>query len=278
MSQMSQCLNVSNAEGNTIPPRARARKWCITLNNYTDAEYEHMVKELSSYKYVIGKEVGAEGTPHLQAYFEWTNQIDFSKVKKLFPRAHIEKAKGSTEQNLDYCSKEGDYVTNIERKPVKVKLDRRGMMLATYERVVWKDWQQEVIDIVGTLPDSRTIHWFYEGEGNVGKSYLAKYLVLKYNAIICSGKATDVFNQVNVWMNNNEDKLGPELVVLDCPRCMADYVSYQAIECLKNGMLYSGKYEGGVCIFPPPHVICFSNHMPDMGELSRDRWHIVHIK
>lgn len=245
----------------------------MTLNNPTEAERAACLKCLMMFAvWICGDEVGESGTPHLQMYFESKTQIEFTSVKEMFPRAHVEKAKGNTKQNIEYCSKEGNFKTNAS-----VPLDRRKLLLAKYAEVTWRPWQQDVINIVEGEPDDRTVHWFWEPTGNAGKSFLAKFLVLKYRAIICSGKRDDVFNQVKTWLDDNPDKLGPVLVVLDCPRCAQEYVSYQAIEALKNGLLYSGKYEGGQCMFDPPHVICLANAPPDREQLSEDRWNVVGI-
>ena len=69
----------------------------------------------------------------------------------------------------------------------------------------------------------------------------------------------------------------PEIILLDIPRASKDFINYGAIEQLKNGCLYSGKYEGGDCIFPHPHVICFANEEPDKDMMSKDRWDIIKI-
>ena len=37
-----------------------------------------------------------------------------------------------------------------------------------------------VVDILKTEPDERTIHWFWEPKGNVGKTTLCKWLVVKH--------------------------------------------------------------------------------------------------
>ena len=58
---------------------------------------------------IIGREVGQEGTPHLQGYVIMEKKTTLVEMKKLFPRAHLEVAKGSPEQNKIYCSKDGKF-------------------------------------------------------------------------------------------------------------------------------------------------------------------------
>lgn len=59
---------------------------------------------------IVGKEVGAGGTPHLQGYVEFQNPKTISAVKRIpgFARAHIEKRRGSPREAADYCRKDGD--------------------------------------------------------------------------------------------------------------------------------------------------------------------------
>lgn len=271
MSQESS-VSIVSAGGNTSNPRLRCRKWCFTLNNWTNDELSQLAQgfEKLGAKCIIGSEVGEEGTPHLQGYCEFQNQASFSTLKKLSPRAHWEKARGSRAQNVTYCSKESVIHTTLP-------LPRRHQLLARYDQTVWREWQTDVLEAVQQAPDDRTVHWYWETNGNAGKSYLAKYLVLKYNAIIATGKTSDIANQVKMWMDANPDELGPKLVIIDVPRIGGNTVNYHAIEQLKNGMLYSGKYEGGICIFDSPHVLVFANSPPYAYSLSTDRWNIKEI-
>ncbi len=265
---MSQIVtNCHRSQGNTKPD-SRVRRVCFTLNNYTDDE----VVTLSHYfeehgKYIIGKEVGEEGTPHLQGYVEFKGQKRFSTLKKLNQRIHWEKARGNRDQNIRYCSKENNYIYNIKNN----KLRNDEIMRDEYENVKWKKWQQDVLDIIDSKPDNRKVHWFYEHEGNTGKSFLCKYIDLKHDVIIAGGKKADIFNQVKVHMDADKD---PTIIILDVPRDTLDYINYGAIESLKNGHIYSGKYEGGKCIFKIPHVIVFANEGPDRSKMSSDRWDI----
>jgi hypothetical protein len=233
------------------------------------------VSQLSrkSQKYIIGKEVGEQGTPHLQCFFQFKHQQRFSTLKNAVPTGHWEVAKGSVQQNYTYCSKEGDYDSNIV--PQVSREDLRKMVLKQYDNVEWHPWQKQVLDWIKEPADSRTIYWVYEPVGNVGKSFLCKYLACQRGTILSSGKATDVFNQVNATI---ESGTIPKLVICDIPRVISKYVSYQALEKLKDGCLYSGKYEGGLCLFPNVHVICFSNERPETSTMSKDRWKVHRLQ
>lgn len=264
----------TGAGGNTYSPAPRNRKWCLTINNYTEDHLTQLAQlATTSDRYIIGREVGEQGTPHLQCFFRFKNPKRFTTLKSLIPHGHWEIAKGSIQDNFKYCSKEGHYDSNI--KPKVSREDLRNMVLSSYENVVWKDWQQDVINIIDEEPDSRSIHWIYEPAGNVGKSFLCKFLACRQGTIVCSGKATDIFNQVNATI---ESGTVPKIVICDIPRVVSKYVSYQAIEKIKDGCLYSGKYEGGLCIFPNVHVVCFANQKPDKTAMSEDRWRVYRVQ
>lgn len=64
---------------------------------------------------IVGRECGESGTPHLQGYIEFHNAKSFRTIKRLIPSAHIEKAKGDSKANRDYCSKDGDFEERGER-------------------------------------------------------------------------------------------------------------------------------------------------------------------
>lgn len=65
--------------------------------------------------WIVGKEIGAQGTPHLQGYCYFDNAKKWDQIVKWFdnPRVHLEVAKGNKSQNFKYCSKDGDFETNI---------------------------------------------------------------------------------------------------------------------------------------------------------------------
>ena len=63
---------------------------------------------------------------------------------------------------------------------------------------------------------------------------------------------------------------------MDCPRSkQGEYIQYDFLEELKNGYVFSPKYESKVKTFNPPHVVVFMNETPDMEKLSPDRYTIT---
>ncbi len=97
-----------------MPPPQQSRNWCFTLNNYTTEEMKKIddFSMANTTAYIIyGKEIGENGTPHLQGFFHLPKSRAASYIKRIVPRAHIEKAKGTPIENITYCSKEGDVTT-----------------------------------------------------------------------------------------------------------------------------------------------------------------------
>lgn len=253
--------------GNTKPPQKRdnaAKKWCFTLNNYNSDEYEtlvHLGREITTC-FIIGKEVGKNGTPHLQGYWELKKRMRLSALKKLNERIHWERTKGSREQNIAYCSKEGDYVgENIKiEKPTKPPLK---LITTLYP------YQLQIEEIVKSEPDDRTIYWIYEPIGNVGKTQLCKYLSAKYNAVPIEGKKNDILFCAATFESN--------CYLYDIERDLEEYVSYGAIEKLKNGYYMCSKYESKPIVRNSPHVFIFANFLPRLDSLSKDRWIIYKV-
>lgn len=102
--------------------------WCFTFNNYTEDEYKQVQEtcEKSARYWIIGKEIGDSGTPHLQGYVSLRRRSNLGYVRNLLgTRIHFEVARGSARQNREYCSKGGDFTEggNIP-SAAKPKADR----------------------------------------------------------------------------------------------------------------------------------------------------------
>ena len=140
-----------------------------------------------------------------------------------------------------------------------------------------REWQRYFVDELKEKElEYRHVYWVYDTVGNVGKSYLARYFMVHFDALIFSGgKISDMMYGYN----------GQGVVVFDLSRTMApgddnrgpvDAV-YAMIERLKNGFMYSTKYSSVQKVFAPPHIVVFSNFAPDRAKLSLDRWRVTEI-
>lgn len=76
---------------------------------------------------VYGKEVGESGTPHLQGYVYYGTLKSFKQVQKQIPRAHIEVQRGSFDQAIDYCKKDGSFEERGEAPVSAKKAGLRGV-------------------------------------------------------------------------------------------------------------------------------------------------------
>lgn len=87
----------------------KSRNYCFTWNNYTESDYEGLKTKLSEKDvnyWVIGKEIGDSGTPHLQGYVMFANPRATGGLKKKYgAKIHWEYRMGTHEQARDYCKK-----------------------------------------------------------------------------------------------------------------------------------------------------------------------------
>ena len=261
---------VPKGSGNTklIPKQpSPAKKWCFTFNNYTKDELSSIVPVFQSEcKFgIVAHEVGEEGTPHLQGYLEFIKKcraFGNGGVFHKYPKMHFEKARESRQENVDYCSKDNNilWIKGFPR-PIKV-------IEPTYE------WEIKILNILKNEPDDRTIYWIVGGV-NSGKSSFVKYLCVKNNALLLSGKANDMKHGIVTWFDKHNDT--PELIVMNIPKSFcSEYVSYEGIENIKDMLFYSGKYEGGTIVGNPPHLFIFSNELPNFNKCDPNRWVIIH--
>lgn len=96
-----------------MPTDSQSRKHQITINNpldkgLTHEEIRRRLGELRSMEYFcLADEVGENGTPHIHIYLVTKSPTRFSTLKKKFPEAHIEAARGTNAENRAYVAKSG---------------------------------------------------------------------------------------------------------------------------------------------------------------------------
>ena len=67
--------------------------------------------------------------------------------------------------------------------------------------------------------------------------------------------------------------------ILWCRLTMISTCLYDLLEQVKNGRTLAGKFDSKELKFHTPNIIVvFSNEMPDVDQLSKDRWKIFQIR
>lgn len=251
--------------------KKRGRCWGpCTWNNYTEEDLTELNIWLKNecIESYINIEVSESGTPHLQFCFKFQNARTFDSLKKRYPKAHFETS-NNWNATKNYCCKVETAISNITntstRRPLKDPLD--GLEL--------RPWQQLVMDIIAEEPDDRTIHWIYDNKGCAGKTTLAKHICLKRpnEVLYISGKSADIKYGITQFLQNEKNDM--YVCFIDLTRSIENFVSYEGIESIKNGIFYNTKYESGMVIFNNPHVIVLANFEPDYSKLSLDRWNVI---
>lgn len=91
----------------------QSRKWQITINNPQEKELAHdkikeILNELKSIRYYcMADEMGE--TYHTHIYVVFNSPVRFSTLKKHYEEAHIEMARGTSEENREYIRKSGKW-------------------------------------------------------------------------------------------------------------------------------------------------------------------------
>lgn len=291
-----------------------AKNWCFTLNNYTDEDLNRLEKLVSEgdLTYLIyGKEIGEEGTHHLQGVAFFKKRVRLVQAKRLLgSNLHVEVPR-NINASIQYCKKEGDWVEFGSRENNKGKrndLDafkddvKKGMLdlselrekhsevyakytrfcleyvednfpklvIPVFELRVWQIFLKSKLE---TPPDRRKIIFVVDEIGNSGKSWFAHFYSQQNNKkcqVLLPGKKSDMAFVL---------KPNITILFLDAPRSkQGEYIQYDFLEDLKNGYIFSNKYESRIKTYEPMHVVVNMNEKPDMTKLSEDRYDIINIR
>lgn len=246
-----------------------SKKWNFVWNNYDSSIVPDFLLDVDDGCLFEMQEEKAPttGTIHLQGHVIFSKKvrpITFVGIKDIHWKK-VYKDNGCQQ----YCMKDrtatGKHWSNMP-KPVELIDPMKGLEL--------KDWQKAILELIAKPPDHRKIYWLHEPDGNKGKTTFCKHLAIKHNALVISGKSADIKYAIAKRL---EKKKPLPLVIMHITRQQENYVSYEAIESVKDGIFFSGKYESDMVLFNQPHVICFANFPPEAGKLSKDRWVIYRI-
>lgn len=279
MSALNPVVPDSSANVIMVNSRKKQESGCIRYR-FTWFHYpENWIEVISSrsFKQWVGQEelCPSTGEPHIQGFLRL-----FEKERKTAIQWGISDPdpKKSTWVNFLSCAATDE--DNVLYCTKKASRKEGGKMYCDAEWRKWlpKDiklitpdlyWEQEILTIISAEPDDRTIHWYWSEAGKIGKTQFCKYLAVKHGAIPLDGKKNDILYCAAEFDST--------LYVIPLARKQEDYVSYDAIEKIKDGFYMCAKYESKPIIRNCPHIFVFANFAPEVTAMSIDRWRIRKI-
>ena len=306
-----------------------SRRWCFTLNNYTDEDLacarDRLTADSCRYAVVGVEQAPSTGTPHLQGYMHLKKQMRLAGLHKMLfnRRGHFEVARGSDQENRDYCRKServllevgepsaphGTKTSFVRANQIAKRVAEKGERLidilesdpelmeaygkhaahvdrlidmhrareaevafkAPYESVDpatdLRPWQRELYsELRDSAPDPRKIVWYVDWRGGVGKSWFVNFFLSRHGsrsaACFSDGRPADVAYAYEYQ----------RVVFFDLTRSTPDLLPLcHVMEQLKDGRIFSSKYNSRVKLFACPHVVVFANKEPPDLAFSPDR-------
>jgi len=291
---------------------ATSCSWFYTWNNYSEDDEIYATRLTKDVVYhTFGREIASTTTRHLQGLIIFDGRKRFTTVQRIFGSGvHLERCR-DTVASRDYCQKTGDFFesgafpspgsrgkrNDLESFKEDVKegtydlnilRERHSAVVAKYPRFVndyirqyrprvspeshvLRDWQTELLEKLKHEPDKRTVVFVVDYDGNSGKSWFCDYVesCMANVQIMCPGKKSDM-----AYMLSENTRI----LFIDAPRSkQGDFVQYDFLEDVKNGRIFSGKYESCMKYLNRCHVVVMMNEQPDMTKLSEDRYEIVMV-
>lgn len=228
-------------------------------------------------KFVFQKEKTDKGYLHWQGRLSLIKKRRFNELKgKLFPKGHISVTSKTVHDGnqFNYVMKADTQVdgpwteADVEDPPPLTRQLKVFMKMDKYP------WQSKVYELCKQL-DDRCINVIYDIYGNAGKSVFVEWL--EYERM---GFEIPPFRQMEDIMQCCMSIKAQKCYFVDMPRGMKkDKLSefYSGLEALKNGVTYDKRYSFKKRRMDRPQVFVFTNTLPVMELLTRDRWQIWHM-
>jgi hypothetical protein len=300
---------------------APSKHHCWTLNNPTDETHIYLMslcKEKHGVTYLIyGREIApTTGTPHLQGYICMVDRKRVTGMRKIIPGAHFMAAKGTSQENIAYCSKEDPepyiYGNVSEVKGSQGKRTDYDSFLADLKSgVLDEDYLQDKYPkILANTPN----YFWSQITRHTPVEPIKEYPLFEWQEKLKrvldspSDDRTIIFivdekgNSGKTWFAHYYTKLRNELkpksasvlypgklsdmsqayipstevLFMDCARKRAENLQYGFLEEIKNGQVFKAKYNSCMLACKVPHVVVNMNQLPDMEALSGDRY-VVYI-
>jgi hypothetical protein len=197
-----------------------------------------------------------------------------SKEKEILDLMH---SVGLSKAQLEWRKRGGSYkVYNKVEKQYNFNkyCDKKQTQIEKAKAIIWKEWQQTVINYLKAPIHPREILVVIDRNGNSGKSFLMKNFKIINEETTCNltnGKTRDLMHIIS-------KKPQVENILVNLPRSGHKNINYTALEQAKDGDFCTTKYDGKEVDGDPCRMVIFTNESLDWKKMSQDRWSIMTIK
>jgi len=244
----------------------QSRKFQITINNHEKHGFTREIiidklQRLFPDFFAISDEIATTGTPHCHIFLYRNSPLRVRTIKEFFPLAHIEKAYGTIDENLDYLTKSGARWNTSKKSETTVP----GSYFEYGERPTEeKANAPQLYEVLENLKNSKSVISIIEA--NPRFSFNVRELELLKTAIDTEYKYK-IFREVSTsyFYGNNTSRITDDV-----------YKSYSATNICriatysKNKPLYFDAYRGeSILLFdnfegqiPVQELITYMEHFP----------------
>lgn len=252
----------------------------FTLTGAATEDHQEIIKALKGIakKWIFQLEISDEGYVHWQGRMSLIKKRRCHELHHLFvlqksvmAKAHFTPTCKATLEDKDalwaYSDKLDTHVdgpwSSDDKEPAYVPRQVR-------EAPDLRPFQKTILANIGVW-DTRTINLVYCEKGNNGKSTLLSHIVAHGLGVVppTVNDAKDLLRMVYAMPGN--------FYCFDMPRAMKKesmFGFWSAVETIKDGRAYDDRYTYRQRLFDCPNIWVFTNTLPDLGLMSRDRWKI----
>lgn len=200
----------------------------------------------------------------------WNYKLDYEllKTKSVIGKCTLLMSRGQTIEQI-YKDADWDFRADISISYQKIKNSYKLFIkiLQPPPPKKLRKWQVETLEHLKSQ-GNRKILWIIDKKGNQGKTFLVKQMALHHRtAVFSNGGKKDL-----AFAYDDQP-----IVAFNLTRQTNGRVNYEAMEQLKDGLMFSGKYESQTKVFDAPAMVVMSNFEPDYSSMSQDRWQIGNL-
>lgn len=210
------------------------------------------------------------GNHHFQGRISLKEKRRPTEIPKNSLKFHFSQTSNTNKNNDFYACKELTRIAGPWKDTDdKVYITKQSILFNSFEL---RKYQVKIKEMCQEF-DMRKIDIIYDSRGNMGKSIFAEHL--EGLGLIEEIPPYRLMDDIFQWVYGRPKK---PAYFIDLPRGMKkDKLGelYSGIEIIKNGVAYDKRYSAKKVRFDRPRIFVFTNILPCLDLMSRDRW-VIH--